>query len=209
MDCNEFLSRYSDYDDSLLPKAETARFRAHMEACASCARYDRVLRKGRMLARQARGIEPSEDFAGQLHFRLWREARRDRDRARRASRLAAGLAAVTVLAVSAAGVGLLDGAAAAGSDRPAAVAGSGPWGDGARAGERIPAARGLAPPRVRPSAAGLPVDGLADASDPRPWGARRVDRRIASSYSPLVTGPPAYRAPGRGLGPTITLRSLD
>ena len=65
MDCHEFLARYSDYDDSRIPPSEAARFHAHLAECPSCARYDRVLRKGRMVARQLR-VEPSTDFVRRL-----------------------------------------------------------------------------------------------------------------------------------------------
>ncbi|MFW5951867.1 MAG: anti-sigma factor family protein, partial [Gemmatimonadota bacterium] len=70
MDCREFLTRYSDYDDSLVPPTEAERFRAHMAGCEACARYDRVLRKGRMLARQLPGPEPATDFGPRLLRRL-------------------------------------------------------------------------------------------------------------------------------------------
>ena len=76
MDCTEFLNRYSEYDDSLVPPSEADRFRSHMASCDACTRYDRVLRKGRMLARQAPGVEPSDDFVPRLHARLWSEAGR-------------------------------------------------------------------------------------------------------------------------------------
>lgn len=69
MDCTEFLDRYSEYDDSLLPAREEAVFRAHLDACEGCARYDRVLRKGRMLARQM-APEPTPDFMPRLRLRL-------------------------------------------------------------------------------------------------------------------------------------------
>lgn len=69
MTCSEFLHRYSDYDDSLLTPGEEARFRAHLRECRECARYDRVLRKGRMLARQV-AAEPSRDFMPRLHRRI-------------------------------------------------------------------------------------------------------------------------------------------
>ncbi|MFW6206115.1 MAG: zf-HC2 domain-containing protein, partial [Gemmatimonadota bacterium] len=93
MNCREFLRRYSEYDDSLIPAFEADRFRAHMAECPSCARYDRVLRKGRMLARQLPRLEPDPDFLPRLRLRLLQQPRRRPIRAR----LAAGLAAATVL----------------------------------------------------------------------------------------------------------------
>jgi hypothetical protein len=97
MDCNEFLDRYSDYDDSLVSAGEIEGFRAHMAGCDACARYDRVLRKGRMLARQVPAPQPSGAFVPRLHMRLWRENGRAARRAARTSQLAAVLPALTLI----------------------------------------------------------------------------------------------------------------
>lgn len=190
MDCTDFLVRYSDYDDSLIPPSEAELFRAHMAECGDCARYDRVLRKGRMLARQIQVPEPSEEFQRRLQLRLWGEASHSADRGRRSSRLAAGLAAVTVLAATAAGLSLMEGASA----------------------ERFAAAPALEPEAVASAparSAGVYQGAVllaAGTSSPRPWTAQRVDHTVTGSYSPLVTGPPAFRSGYPALEGSFTLR---
>jgi hypothetical protein len=182
MDCTEFLARYSDYDDSLLDVSELHRFRGHLSQCDSCSRYDRVLRKGRMLARQAPRLPPDESFAPRLNQRLWQTRTR-----RRAGFIgvpggaATALAGVTVVVCSLWAVTLMDqGVTLAGSaeaeipvvDLPPQHA-AGP--------ERVFARKALPP---------------ASTAPPRHWTDRRVDQPVPVTYSPLVTGPPTYRAPG-------------
>jgi hypothetical protein len=181
MNCTEFLHGYSDYDDSLLDEAELELFRAHLVACASCARYDRVLRKGRMLARQHAQVTPGEDFIPRLHDRLWRHRieRRRRLAMSVPGGAAAALAAVTVVLSSLGVVALMDEPGAL----PGATTTAGAGVDGPEAAVWVadPASRGWGP---------VPV---VEAPAPRDWGARRVDQRVPVAYSPLVTGPPAYR----------------
>src|SRR5690606_18291876 len=62
MTCQEFLARYSEYLDERLEPLESALWRAHMNRCPSCARYDRVLRRGLALVRDLPEVEPSSDF---------------------------------------------------------------------------------------------------------------------------------------------------
>lgn len=182
MDCSDFLDRYSDYDDSLLSPAELATFETHLAACPSCARYDRVLRKGRMLARQLPPVQPGQDFVPRLQQRLWRS-----QHARRAPSvaplggLATALAAVTVV-LSAVGVlALMD------QDAPETLAGT--------AVETMRVFRGL------------PV---IAAQPPRDWSAQRVDHHVSAGYSPLVIGPPAYLAGTFPAGAAISTRhTLD
>lgn len=174
MDCREFLHRYSEYDDSLVSASELARFRAHMAECRSCARYDRVLRKGRMLARQLPGPEPSPDFIPRLRRRLlWGPPRRG---GFRGTRLAAGLAATTILLVATSAVRLLE------PGDPTLPAGAATVAD--------PAVN----PVLRPIGAGVPMLPVAMTGTTRAWTAEKVAMADTSSYSPLVTGPPAYRS---------------
>lgn len=201
MDCTEFLNRYSEYDDSLVPPAEADRFRAHMAVCEACLRYDRVLRKGRMLARQTPGVEPSDDFVPRLRVRLsWQERGRT-DRVLRApAQSASALAAVTVLLTVIVALGLLMQAPdlrLASTPRPVASVGSGGSGLDAGPSSRIP-------PR-------LPAVGLAaEPTAPRDWAFQRVDRTVLSSYSPLIVGPPAYRgARSHSEAFIFTSRTLD
>jgi predicted anti-sigma-YlaC factor YlaD len=182
MDCTEFLARYSDYDDSLLSAAELERFQAHLSRCGPCSRYDRVLRKGRMLARQRSPLQGTAEFMPRLHRRLWQ----DRTQRRRPAPPALGgvaiaLAAVTVILTAFWVITLL------GQEQ-----GPGAVGDAAftlaesTAREAVPAVSYGAGWRILP---------VADAAPAREWGAQRVDPGAPVAYSPLVTGPPAYRVP--------------
>ena len=171
MTCEDFLRRYSEYDDSLLPSVELDRFRAHMAACPACERYDRVLRKGRMLARQV-AARPSPDFLPRLHSRLLAEP---------------SPRPLPVGPVAAGGFLTLALAAVAGMWLPG---GSGAVKDGIRV-------------------TSLPSAALVGPAD---WTAGRVAGGGASSYSPLVIGPPAYAAEGGSLSTGLTSttrRTLD
>lgn len=153
MDCTRFIAGYSDYDDSLLAPAEEVAFRAHLEACAACGRYDRVLRKGRMVARQL-GPEVSRDFLPRLEHRILTASWPSPGPVSPA--VAGGFLTLMVAAV--AGLWLSGGAGpVAGPERPLV----------------------------------LPAEARIGPAD---WTAGRVARQVASSYSPLVIGPPAYRA---------------
>lgn len=204
MDCPEFLSRYSEYDDSLASPAEADGFRAHMGACDSCMRYDRVLRKGRMLARQLPGVEPSDDFVPRLRMRLWRESHGGSRLTAAPGRVAAALPAVTVLLAVVAVLALLgSGGSGALTTVPSGV--------------RLalaPAAAGSPAPALTPGVYGVAFQGPAlprvGPVEPREWGAERVARAGVASYSPLVTGLPAYPAARPGSrGYTSTYRTLD
>lgn len=189
MNCNDFLLGYSDYDDSLLDDTELESFRAHLTACASCARYDRVLRKGRMLARQHARVTPGEDFIPRLQDRLWQH-RVDRRRRLATSvpgGAAAALAAVTVILSTLGVVALMDETAAASGSRGVATADL-----GAGAGAGAEASEAAVWEAGRESRGWGPVP-VVEEPTPRDWGARRVDQRVPVAYSPLVTGPPTYR----------------
>lgn len=192
MNCTEFLHRYSDYDDSLLDETELESFRAHLTACVSCARYDRVLRKGRMLARQHAQVTPGEDFIPRLQDRLWqhRIERRRRFATSVPGGAAAALAAVTVVLSSLGVVALMEETGASRASAGATTTAAAGAGDGAGAvGDAAEAAVWVAEPGSR----GWGPVPVVEAPAPRDWGARRVDQRVPVAYSPLVTGPPAYR----------------
>lgn len=198
MECREFLLRYSDYDDSLIPAHEADRFRAHMAECASCARYDRVLRKGRMLARQVEGPRPSPDFIPRLHLRLLEL--RSRRRGPLSAGLATGLAAATILVVAASAVRVMAPAPAGGAADATVETG---------APMSAPSAQAVGPALRARGGERVPTLPAAERRTPRSWTTRKVAPAVAASYSPLETGPPAYRAgrpssygttdPGRGL----------
>lgn len=52
--CRRFLDGYSDYRDDRLEPETRAALIGHLGACASCARYDRVIRQGVRLLRAER-----------------------------------------------------------------------------------------------------------------------------------------------------------
>lgn len=94
MTCQEFLARYSDYLDEMLDPVEAARMHHHLVGCASCARYDRVVRRGLELVRELPVVEPSPDFEPRLQHRLFHV--RDEQAGERAS----GASAVVALAIA-------------------------------------------------------------------------------------------------------------
>jgi hypothetical protein len=69
--CSDFLRDYSDYRDGLLNPVPGAAMRAHLTACASCGRYDRVLGDGVAQLNALPPIEPSDDFLPRLQHRLF------------------------------------------------------------------------------------------------------------------------------------------
>lgn len=71
MECNDFLEGYSAYRDGLVDEAERDAFRAHLEGCESCARYDRVVRKGTEVLRDLPRVDPPSDFLARLQHRIY------------------------------------------------------------------------------------------------------------------------------------------
>lgn len=71
VDCSEFLEGYSDFRDGLLDAARTESWRAHLAACGSCRRYDRVVRSGTEVVRGLPTLEPSHDFLARLQHRIF------------------------------------------------------------------------------------------------------------------------------------------
>jgi hypothetical protein len=69
--CDEILAAHSDYLDGVLPPHEAATVQWHLASCASCGRYDRVVRRGADLVRELPVVEPSDDFAERLQHRLY------------------------------------------------------------------------------------------------------------------------------------------
>jgi anti-sigma factor RsiW len=70
MKCTEFIALTSEYVDGYLCGPEVAAFDAHLQRCAACARYLRVVEQGISLAREMDEIQPSEDFDWRLNRRL-------------------------------------------------------------------------------------------------------------------------------------------
>ena len=70
LSCHEFLEGHSDYLDGALPDGIAWRFDEHVSECASCHRFDRVLRRGLLLARNLPEIQPTANFHDKLQTRL-------------------------------------------------------------------------------------------------------------------------------------------
>ena len=70
MTCHDCIARANEFIDETLGSLERARHAAHLERCAGCARYHRVLRKGLRLAQDLGEIQPSDQFAVRLRGRL-------------------------------------------------------------------------------------------------------------------------------------------
>jgi anti-sigma factor RsiW len=104
VNCDRFLDEYSSYRDGLLPTWEQAAFRAHLDECAACAHYDRVVDGGVEVLRELTPLEVSDDFGARLQHRIWHEEL-DRLRGRRRSPALRVTGAVG-LAAAAAGVAI-------------------------------------------------------------------------------------------------------
>lgn len=102
MDCREFIARHSELVDGALAPDDRTRLREHAERCSSCARYDRVVRRGGELVRQLLPrVEASSDFQPRLKHRLYHV----RDES--APRHAGVYAALAVLLVAGTGVAVV------------------------------------------------------------------------------------------------------
>jgi anti-sigma factor RsiW len=69
--CDEFLAGHSEYVDGRLSSLAAARLAAHADECRSCARYDRIVRRGMDLVRDLPAAEPSDDFELRLQHRIF------------------------------------------------------------------------------------------------------------------------------------------
>lgn len=70
MTCQDCINQATDFIDDALTPLQRARHASHLEQCTSCARYDRVLRRGIRLVHDMPQIQPSPGFRGRLHRRL-------------------------------------------------------------------------------------------------------------------------------------------
>ena len=95
MNCRDFLARHSEYADGVIEAAFAGRMRAHVRACSSCARYDRVVRRGGALLRELPGVTVSTDFEARMRHRLYHE--RDDAAQRRAGSASVYVAVASVI----------------------------------------------------------------------------------------------------------------
>lgn len=70
MRCREFRSLHAAYVDDVLSARDMGRMQAHRELCDACARMDTQVRRGLLVVRNLREIEPSADFSARLEARL-------------------------------------------------------------------------------------------------------------------------------------------
>jgi anti-sigma factor RsiW len=79
MNCQEFLSRYTDFRDGLITAPrESRRFVRHLAGCAACRRYDIALRNGVVALRETTDAVGDAGFRRRLERRLRAEAARAR-----------------------------------------------------------------------------------------------------------------------------------
>lgn len=184
MTCRDFLARQSEYMDEVMHPLEAALWRKHAECCPSCARYDRVMRRGLRLARDLASIEPSPDFHPRLQYRL-----NHMEESLRAGSRASGAGAVLSLAVAGA-LALLAWGPLLG---PGPVVGRAPTdgqsiagGEGAAAEKRDEGLKPQAEPVARP---GQPVQLAAEAGA----GAHAVGvaGAVRGEPGPVRPAPPA------------------
>jgi anti-sigma factor RsiW len=98
VNCSDFLEDYSAFRDGLLPAGRAAEFDAHLAACTSCTRYDRVIGGGVELVREIGTVEPSGDFMDRLQHRIYHVE----DEMRASRHAASGTSVAFTLAIAAA-----------------------------------------------------------------------------------------------------------
>lgn len=104
MNCRDFLARHSEYVDGVIEAAAAESMTAHTRGCTSCARYDRLVRRGGVLVRDLPVVAVSPDFEARMRHRLF-HARDDMAQRRAGSASAYVAVASVVLALGALGVG--------------------------------------------------------------------------------------------------------
>lgn len=71
MQCEDFLEDYSSFVDGRLDPADHTTFEAHLERCATCERYHRVVQRGLLVFRNLPELHPSPEFLPRLRHRLY------------------------------------------------------------------------------------------------------------------------------------------
>ena len=102
MNCQEFRLAHLEFSDGTLAPGIAAEARSHLEVCASCARFDCLVRRATLVARNLHS-EPPRPGA---HARVMARVREDMGRRRqRRAALLAGAATAASIAVLAAAFG--------------------------------------------------------------------------------------------------------
>jgi len=102
MDCEEFISGYSDFIDRRFERHPLGDYCAHILSCCSCAEYDRVMRRGLHLVRQLDPPEPRSDFGARVRRLLISRVQDVGPQVRRWTPAAVGAAAAVLVLVVAA-----------------------------------------------------------------------------------------------------------
>ncbi len=71
MDCTEFIFRFSEYYDRPVEQQGAGPMEAHLETCASCRRYHRVVTEGGQLLRSLPRPGVPSDFRPRLQHRIY------------------------------------------------------------------------------------------------------------------------------------------
>lgn len=192
MTCDEYLALYSELLDERLDVEDELRCRTHALQCASCARYDRVMRRGLRLVRELPSIAPSSQFLFRLQHRIRQTSQpSDGDRfAASGTVVALAIAGVIAIAAWSPLLQLPDRVDRAGRDVPAAVD-AGP--DSGRSSRGI-----RQPPMVRPWYEGPRGSSPFILTDtrfaPNAFGsAPGLAPAVLGPYSPLFVSPPLRR----------------
>lgn len=98
MTCSDFLARYSEFFDGVIPPDDRASFRSHLEECGSCERYHRVVRRGVTLLRSLPPQPLRDDFRDRLRHSLYTIEEEQRIRRQRPSAASGGGAMAVVAA---------------------------------------------------------------------------------------------------------------
>lgn len=101
--CQQFLAAHSDLRDGYVELPLRAALEQHLRDCARCARYDRVLREGIAVIREAPELEASEDFLPRMQHRLYHVDEELRGPRRDGSGIAPALAVAVAAVVAALG----------------------------------------------------------------------------------------------------------
>lgn len=204
MTCGEYLALHSELLDERLDVKDELRCREHALSCASCARYDRVLRRGLRLVRELPAVTPSSQFLHRFQHRVLRTMESNGGGRSAASGTVLALAIAGVIAIAAWSPLLRLPDPADRADGDAAVITDVETGrDGRQASRVTPAARAPRAPIVRTwydGSQASPAFTLTGARfSPGTSGSfPGLAPTAPGPYSPLIVSPPLQRLSADG-----------
>jgi hypothetical protein len=71
MDCQEYLSRFSEYLDGRAETHVSRDIEEHRSQCERCSRYSRTLEAGRSILQSLEPLDVPADFRPRLHHRIY------------------------------------------------------------------------------------------------------------------------------------------